>query len=68
MAGKSGAGRGLILGLIVAALGLTALAQGSQAGRAREAQESSMAVVKQQRPLQRLARADDVTLGEQYAA
>jgi Caspase domain len=58
MAGKSGAGRGLILGLVVAALGLTALAQGSQAGRAREAQESSMAVVKQQRPLQRLARAE----------
>jgi hypothetical protein len=54
MAGKSGTGRGLIFGLVVAALGLTALADGSPAGwkdrRARKAQETSTAVPEQQRP------------------
>jgi hypothetical protein len=54
MAGKSGTGRGLIFGLVVVALGLTALADGSHAGwkdrRARKAQETSTAVPEQQRP------------------
>lgn len=54
MAGKLGTGRGLVLGLIVAALGLTALVDVAHSGwkdrRARKAQETSTAVPEQQRP------------------
>lgn len=56
MAGKFRAGRGLVLGLVVAALSLAALADRTEAGpwaerRARKAQEATPAALqKQQRP------------------
>jgi hypothetical protein len=63
MAGKFRAGRGLILGLLVAALGLALVADVSQAGRkerrARKAPEASTATQEQERPQPPVARTDN---------
>ena len=52
MAGKMGAVKGLAVGLVVTAVGLAALAEGSEAGRkerrARNAQEASPSIVQQE--------------------
>src|SRR5262245_32000029 len=62
MAGKFRAGRGLILGLLVAALGLALVAGVSEAGRkerrARKAPEASTATQEQERPQLQVARSD----------
>src|SRR5262245_58244135 len=60
MAGKFRAGRGLILGLVVAALGLALAADVSEAGRkerrARKAPEASTTTQEQERPKPQAAR------------
>ncbi|HKA99604.1 MAG TPA: caspase family protein [Methyloceanibacter sp.] len=62
MAGKFRAGRGLILGLLVATLGLALVAGVSEAGRkerrARKAPEASTATQEQERPQPQVARSD----------
>src|SRR5262245_5549814 len=62
MAGKFRAGRGLILGLLVAALGLALVADVSEAGRkerrARKAPEAPTATQEQERPQPQVARTD----------
>src|SRR5262245_12940105 len=63
MAGKFRAGRGLILGLLVATLGLALVAGVSEAGRkerrARKAPEASTATQEQERPQPQVARSGD---------
>src|SRR5262245_26239731 len=63
MAGKFRAGRGLILGLLVATLGLALVADVSEAGRkerrSRKAPEASTATQEQERPQPQVARTDN---------